>query len=376
VPQAPRHQRHREGQRGHQVARREPEAEHRRRHERGHEELRPERRGAQPRGDLDVAHAGHRARQAVAARPPQPPEAGEREQEHRRPAEEAVAAVYEQRHEPVGAREVSAGEPGVRGRLAGALGGVRRGAAVDRLVDRHVQGDREERHLHGTHRQRSPARPPYRPCGERAHHHARGHELRPEPGERPEQDEAHRRVLPPDARGQPHREQRRARQRGRCRQLRVHGRSVGQERWAQADRERGPQRPRVGYNPERQPVRQGDRQRGDRRQEQLHAARPADRVRGGDQEREPHPVRLIQPSLGPAPVRPQLVRVEVRVHARPVLVEHVHVAVVDDRVRRQQVMRLVAAVVRAGERLEPDRGGVDAEEEQPEGEGATHGAAP
>jgi hypothetical protein len=69
---------------------------------------------------------------------------------------------------------------------------------------------------------------------------------------------------------------------------------------------------------------------------------------------------------------PKLVGVELGVGALPVLVAHVHVAVVDDRVGREQVVRLVARVVGAGERVEPERGGVDAEEQQPEGKGATH----
>ena len=87
-------------------------------------------------------------------------------------------------------------------------------------------------------------------------------------------------------------------------------------------------------------------------------------------------MRLVQLSVRLAAVGAELVRVEVRVRALVVLVEHVHVAVVDDRVGRQEVVRLVAAVIGAPERLESDRRGVDAEEEQPEGEGATHGAAP
>jgi len=78
-------------------------------------------------------------------------------------------------------------------------------------------------------------------------------------------------------------------------------------------------------------------------------------------------VRLVQPALGLAAVAVELVRVEVGVAARRELVQHVDVAVVDERVRREQVVRLVAAVVGAPEGIEPERGGVDAEQEQPEG---------
>ena len=358
------------------MPRREPEAEHGRREERGHEQLGAQSRGAQPRGELDLAHVRHRAREAVTVRAPQPPQPRERQEEHRRPAEQAVAAVHEQRHEPVRAADVSAREGGVRGRLAGVVGRVRRGPAVDRLVDRHVQRDREQRHLDSAHRERPPPRPPDRAHRERAHHHAGGHELRAEPRERSEEHEAQRRVLPSHARRQPHGQQRRPGERGRRGQLGVHGRAVRHEGRAQPHGNSRAERPRVRRHADRQPVPERDRQRGDRREEQLHAARPADRVGGRDQEREAHPVRLVQAPLGLPSVRPQLVRVEVRVRARVVLVAHVHVAVVDDRVRRQQVVRLVAAVIGAGEGVEPDRRGVDAEEEQPEGEGATHGAAP
>jgi hypothetical protein len=83
-------------------------------------------------------------------------------------------------------------------------------------------------------------------------------------------------------------------------------------------------------------------------------------------------VRLVEPAIRLAPVRAQRVGVEARVGALPVLVEHVHVAVVDDRVRREEVVRLVTAVVRPRERVEPQGGRVDAEQQQPEGEGATH----
>jgi len=68
------------------------------------------------------------------------------------------------------------------------------------------------------------------------------------------------------------------------------------------------------------------------------------------------------------------VGIELGVGAARVLVAHVYVAVLDDRLRRQEVVRLVAGVIRPAERRQPERRGVDAEEEQPEGEGATHRA--
>jgi hypothetical protein len=78
-------------------------------------------------------------------------------------------------------------------------------------------------------------------------------------------------------------------------------------------------------------------------------------------------VRLVQAPLRLAAVPVELVRIELVVGALAVLVEHVHVAVVDQRLRRQEVVRLVAPVVGLGERVEPERGGVDAEQQQPEG---------
>jgi hypothetical protein len=83
-------------------------------------------------------------------------------------------------------------------------------------------------------------------------------------------------------------------------------------------------------------------------------------------------MRLVQPALGPPALAVQLVRIEVGVRALLVLVEDVHVAVLDDRLRGQQVVRLVARVVGVPEGREPESCCVDAEEEQPEGEGATH----
>jgi hypothetical protein len=372
VAHTPGHERHRERQRGQQVARREPEAEHRRSEECRDQQLRAERSGAEAGCELDLANPGDRVRQPVAVRAPQQPEAAEREGEDRRPAQEAVVAIHEQRHQPVGALEVAGGEGGVRRGLSGRFRRVRGRAAVDGLVDRHEERHGEERYLHGADGESPPARPPDRQRRVRAHHHARGQELRAEPGERAEQQEAERRVAPRHARRQPHGEQRRAGERGGGGQLGVNGRAVGQQRRAQPYGQRRAERPRVGRHAQRQPVRERDRKRRQRSHEQLDRLRAPERVRGRDQGREAQPVRLVQPAIGLAPVRAQLVGVEAGVGALPVLVEHVHVAVVDDRVRREQVVRLVAAVIRARECVEPERCRVDAEQQQPEGEGATH----
>jgi len=218
------------------------------------------------------------------------------------------------------------------------------------------------------------SRPPYRARREGTDHDAAGHELRPEPRERPEEKEAQGGLPERHAHVQPHGEQRRPRERGRRGELRVHRGGVRQERRAQTDRNSRGHRPRIGRHAQRQPVRQRDRQCGDGGQKQLDGLRASERERGGDQQREAQTVRLVQPSIGLPPVRPQLVRIELPVRPLGVLVAHVDVAVVDERLRGQQVVRLVAAVIRAAERVQPERRGVDAEQQQPEREGATHRA--
>ena len=158
-------QRHGQRQGGHQVPRWEPEAEHRGGEEGGHEELGAEGHGAEAGGELGVADARERAREVLAAGAPEPPQAGEGEREDGGPAEQAVVAVDEEGHQAVGAVEVAAGEGGVGGRLAGVVGVVGGQAAVQRLVDAHVQGHAEERDLHGADRERAPVRAPDASCG-------------------------------------------------------------------------------------------------------------------------------------------------------------------------------------------------------------------
>ena len=67
--------------------------------------------------------------------------------------------------------------------------------------------------------------------------------------------------------------------------------------------------------------------------------------------------------------------VEVVVGAGGVLVGYVDVAVVAQRLGGQQVVRLVAGVAGVPVRVQSDRGRVDAEQQQPQGEGAAHGGA-
>ena len=171
---------------------------------------------------------------------------------------------------------------------------------------------------------------------------------------------------------QPQGQQRGAGQRGAGGQLRVDRGAVGQEGRAEAHHGRGADRPRVGHHPERQPVGQRHRQRGDGRQEQLDALRAAHDVGGEDEQREAHAVRLVQAAVGLHSVLVEGVGVELGVGARGELVVHVHVVVALERFGRQQVVRLVAGVVGLVEGVEAESGGVDAEEHEEEGRGSLH----
>jgi hypothetical protein len=305
-------------------------------------------------------------------RAPQPPEPREGQRKDRRPAQQPVFAVEEQRDQAVGALGVPPRRARVGRALAGNVRGVRRGAAVERLVEGHVERHGDERELDRSHSERPARRPPERARGHGANHHAGRHELGAEPRQGAEQRKTHERLYPNYALVEAQGQQRRARECGARCELRVHRAAVGHEWRAEADGERRAERPRVGCHAQREPVRQRQRESGDRGEEQLHALRAAYGVRRCDQQRKADPVRLVQPALDLASVAPQLVRIEVGVRALGVLVLHVHVAVLDDRLRGQQVVRLVAAVLRGAERVQAERGRVRGEQQQKEGEGAAH----
>ena len=372
MAQAHGHQRERQRQSGQQVPRREPEAEHRGGHECGHEHLRAECGGAQRSGQQARANPGHRLRQPLTMGAPQPPQAREGQHEQRRPAQQPVVAIEEQGDQPVGALQVAARRVGVGRALAGYVRGVRRGAAVERLVERHVERHREERQFDGSDRERPPLRPPELARCHRGDHHAGRHELGAEPRQGAEQRETQERVHPNYALVEAQGQQRGARECGARGELGVDRAAVGHEWRAEPHRERGSECPRVGCHAQRKPVRQRQRQRGDRSEEQLHSLRAADGIRRRDQEWKADAMWLVQPALGPASVAVEFVRIEAGVGALGVLVEHVDVAVLDDRLGGQQVVRLVAAVVGGAERVQAQRGRVGGEQQEPEGEGATH----
>ena len=354
------------------MARREPEAEHGRRHECGHQQLRSERGGAEGRRHKAPANLGHRLGEPLAVRAPQPPEPSEGQHKHRSPAQQPVLAVDEQRYEPVDALQISARKVGLGAALPGRVGGIGRGAAVERLVEGHVEGHGEQRELHRPHSQRPAPRPPQLARGEGADQHARGDELGSQPRQRAEQREAHERLHANDARAEVQGQQRCARERGPRGELGVDGAAVGHEWRAEPDRERGAERPRVWCRSQREPVSERHRESGDRGEKQLHALHAADPMGRREQQWEADAVRLVQAALRRASVAVEVVRIELGVCAGGVLVEHVHVAVLDDRLGGQQIVRLVAAVIRGAERVQPKRGRVGGEQQQPEGEGATH----
>jgi hypothetical protein len=372
MPQAHGHERECQRQPGKHVPRREPEAEHGRGQECRHQQLGTDRGGAEGGRQQGPADLGHRLRQALPMGMPEPPQAREGDQEHRGPAQQPVLAVDEQRYQPVAPPEVAAWRVGVGGVLAGRVGGVGRGAAVERLVEGHVERHREQRKLHRSHGQRPPLRPPQLARGHHADHQAGRHELGPQPGKRPEQRKAEERLHTNDALAQAQRQQRRPAERGARGELGIDGAAVRHERWAEPDGERGAKGPRVRRRSQREPVSERHSNSSDRGEEQLHPVNAADRVGRCDQQGEAEPVRLVQTALRRAAMPPELVWIELRVRALAVLVEHVHVAVLDDRLGGQQVVRLVAAVVRRAERVQAERGRVDGEQQQPEGEGATH----
>jgi hypothetical protein len=367
-----RNQRERQRQGGQQVPRREPEAEHRGRDEGGHEQLRAERGRAQRRGSERRSDLRHRLHEPLAIRVPQPPESREGQQEHGRPAQQPVLPVDEQRDEPVGALEIAAGKVGFGGALARRIGGVGRGTAVERFVEGHVKGHREQRQLHRSHGKRPARRPPEFAGCEGADQESRRHELGAEPRQRAEQREAEERLHSSDALAEAQRQQRRPGERGARGELGVDRAPVGQERGAEPHGQPRAERPRVRGRPHCEPVSERHRQSGDRREEQLHRLHAADGVGRRDQEREADSVRLVQAALGEASMAVELVRIELVVRARGVLVAHVHVAVLNDRLGGQQVVRLIPAVVGGAERMQPERGRVAGEQQQPEGEGATH----
>jgi hypothetical protein len=83
-------------------------------------------------------------------------------------------------------------------------------------------------------------------------------------------------------------------------------------------------------------------------------------------------VRFVEAPLRLLAVLVQVVRVEIVVGATCVLVVDVDVAVGDERLRREQIMGLVAGVVGVAEGVEPEGRGVNAEEEKPDGRRPSH----
>jgi hypothetical protein len=355
---------------------REPEAEHRRRQEGGHEELHPERGGTHARGQLDVPDRRHRPRHPLASRAPQEPQPHEGEREHRCPAQEAVVAVEEQGHEPVGALEVAEREARIGGGLAGDVSRVGGGAAVDRLVDPHVQGDREERRLGPADRERAPPGSPQPARRDPTHHHTGGGELGAEPGQRAEHGEAQEGLAPSRPRVEPERHQPGTREQRPGAELGVDSGRVGQEGRREPHRQRRAERPGVGHHAQRHAVGERHAERGHEREEELHRLRATEREGRRDQQREPQPMRLVEPPVRRLAVLVEVVGVELVVGARGVLILDVHVPVVHERLRGQQVVRLVARVLGGPERVQPEGGRVDAEEEREEGSGPPHCGEP
>jgi len=326
-----------------------PEPEHRGSEECGHEYLDPQRGGAHRGRALGGAQVWQGAGEQITPRAVQQPHAGEHQGEHRRPAQQPVVAVDQQGHEAVGALDVAQREGGVGGRLPAQIGGVGGGPAVQGLVHRHVERHAEEGHLDRPQRERAPPGPQQRPHGVDPDHDPGRDELGAQPGKRAQQREAHERLAARNPVVEPEGEQRGACERRGCGELGVHGAAVGQQGRREPGGQRGAERPRVAHHAQRQPVGQRHRQGRDRGQEDLHPLRPRQGVGRRDQQRQSRAMGLVQPPLGLGPVAVQLVGVELRVRTLGVVVFHVEVAVLDQRLRREQVVGLVAAVLGCAE---------------------------
>ena len=250
-------------------------------------------------------------------------------------------------------------------RLALGLGGVRSRPAVERLVEAHVESDAEQRQLDRAEGERALARPPHRAGGEEADHEAGGYELEAQPGQRAQQGEAAERRGPGGPGVEADREQGGAGQRGARAQLGIDGGAVGQERRAQPDRRGRADGPRVGHHVPGEPVGEHHRQRRQRGQKELDGDGAAEQPGGHEQEREADPEGLVEAPVGLLAPALEVVGIEVRVGALGVLVADVEVAVIDQRLDRQQIVRLVAAVVGVAEGVEAEGGRVDAEEHEP-----------
>ena len=257
-------------------------------------------------------------------------------------------------------------------RAAGNVGDGRREPSEEPVVDRHEQNRREQQDLGGDEHREAP-----RPAAQPAHHRqrddgARQREREPEPGQRGERDRGARDPADAWQVAQAQREDRREREQRARGELRRDRGAVGQRRRREPARERRGARPRLRHDPPRERPAEREGERRDRRQEQLHRERPAERVRRRDEQRKPDAVRLVGLPVRQPPVALEHVRVPVAIRARRVLVAQVDVVVGDDRLGRQQVVRLVAAELRSPERVQPDRRGIGREQDEPDGGGTAH----
>ena len=316
--------------------------------------------------DLGVEALGGEPRHPRAARAPQQPGREEAQREHRRPAQQAVVAVDPQRRQARHALQVVDRETGARRAVARSVGGVGREAAEEAVVEREVEDERAEHHLGGGDR-RKPAASARGPAHEQHRDRQAGERvLGPEPGQRGQQHGAAERVAKPRALAQRQRRQRRAGQQRAGGQLGMDARGVGERGRGEPGQQGGRRRPRLGHHPAREQCGEHEAERRDRGEEELDEGRAAERVGGRDQQREADAVRLVAAPERELPVGRQRAGIEARVGARRVLVAQVEVAVGDDRLGGEQVVRLVAAVLRAGEGVDPERRRVGGEQDRPE----------
>ena len=366
MAQSPGHERQRERQGSHEVSWREPEAEHRGGEEGRDHELGGKRERADGRRALGLPQRGDDAREPLAAGAVQQPRAEQPHDEDRGPAQQPEVAVEEQRRQAVDPADIVERLAGLGRRLALEVGRVRRRAPVQALVDAHVEGGGEQGELDAADRKQRAAGAPQRPDRKSADHEAGWDELEPEPGQGADQRKAAEGGAARRPRLEARGEQCRPGQRGRRRDLRVDGASVRDQRGGDADREGRPERPGVRRHPQRKEICQGHAQRRQRRHQQLHALRSCGGEGGRHEQREAGAVWLVEAPVRCAAVPVELVGVEVAVVAVAVAIRDVEVAVVDQRLRGEQVVRLVAAVVRVPEDVKPEGRRVDGEQQDPQ----------
>jgi len=356
------------------VARREGAAGEGRGEEHRHQKLDADHGGAQARGALGLARARQRPGEASARRARQQEQAAEGQRQHRGPAQQAQPRVHEQRDQPRRAFEVVQALHSARVH-PWRVDRVGRQPAVQGLVDGDPEGHREEGELRAADGEQAAPHPPQVAGGNESDQRGRREVLHPQPRHEAEQGEQHERLAARDPIVLTQGEQGRAGQADAGRELGQHRGGVHQQRRRETHGGGRAEGPGVGHDAQRQAVAQADRQGGDGGEQQRRTRRPCYREGRSYQQRHPDPRGLEQLTLALLADRPHRCGLVVAVGALAQVVEDVEVAVLDQRLRREQDVRLVAREARRALGLEAGRQGVGEKEPGEEEGAAAQGAA-